>query len=224
MFWSVPPFVEVLPQLWRTVSQIAISVRAFPEDQVGIDRIVAAHGMAGSGLDAQGQPVGPFPPGTTVVTGADGSETERRNPADLAVFEAPIDTGGVATHAFIEVFHPAATTSRSHGHLVELVDGVASVSVPPAATGALVRITAYADGYLPQVVAEFGADEFWELAVAPDQRVLAYEVAMQPGEVFPDGGDDGLPRWLLAAGLALAGVVALGVGLAIALVVRRRRA
>jgi len=184
---------------------------AFPADAAAIDDIFVAHGIFAdrdprNNIRDATEDIG--------VTSPDGTRI-RLDLAPAEVFDAVVDTGAVQSHVLVQVLYPQPRDARSYAYTaVPDGDGVISVAVPPASTGARIRLAVYADGHIPALLPDIEATTFWDEAAANDYTpFLTYAVTLPAGdplaEAVPYGSSEDSAPWLLmvlaAAALALTG-------------------
>jgi hypothetical protein len=188
-------------------------IAGFPGEATAIDQIFINHGWYAD-LGSPGN--GEYDPGEEIgVTSPDGSRL-RTAPEPNAVFNARLDTGEVAATAFVQVLYPRPREALSYGFEapVDPETGTIALAMPPAETGAVVRIVLTADGRLPAVLEDIEAATFWEQAEAAGyDSFLTLEATLQEGDLFADSDEGGssLPIPALAV-IAVVAVVLLGGG------------
>ena len=185
-------------------------ITAFPDEQAAIDQIFINHGWY---ADIGSPPNGRYDPGEEIgITSPDGARL-RTAPERDAVFDARLDTGAVAASAFVQVLYPEPREALSYAFeaTVDEATGTVALAVPPAETGAVLRIVLRADGHLPVLLDDIEAATFWEQANAANyQPFVTLTATMVEGELFTDGADEAsiAPELALAGA---AGVIALGI-------------
>ena len=196
-------------------------ITGFPSESAAIDQIFINHGWY---ADLGAPPNGRYDSGEPIgVTSPDGANI-RTLPERDPVFDARIDTGDVASTAFVQVLYPEPREALSYAFTaqVDQETGTIALAVPPAETGAVVRIVLSAEGHLPLILDDIEAATFWADAEASGyQQFVTLTATMVEGDPFADEGDS-LPVALI--GGAAAAVVAIVVVLLGALRLRRRRA
>ncbi|MDA0350592.1 MAG: hypothetical protein O3A10_00085 [Chloroflexi bacterium] len=187
-------------------------ITGFPDEADAIDQIFVNHGWYAdlgdtpNGQYDEGEPIG--------VTSKDGAAIRTAPDRDV-VFDARLDTGAVASRAFVQVLYPEPREALSYAFEapVDPDSGTIALAVPPPESGAVLRIVLSADGHLPVVLDDIEAATFWADAEANGyQPFVELEATLREGNAF-GAEDDGssLPLPLLA-GAAAAVVAVLGGG------------
>ncbi|MBU1866448.1 MAG: hypothetical protein KKE89_08545 [Actinobacteria bacterium] len=184
----------------------------FPADTAAIDAVFVAHGVFAdteprNGIHDPGESIG--------ITSPDGSRlrTDYQTPE---VFQAVVDTGDVPARVQVQVLYPEPRDALSYAYTAvpDPETAVVSVAVPPASTGAVVRMVVRADGYLPVLLPDLHAEDFWAQADANGYRpFMTYQAALTPGDAMADAvavNASGAP--ILPGGFPLPLILALAIG------------
>jgi hypothetical protein len=156
------------------------------------------------------------------VTSPDGAAL-RREVQPAGVFDATVDAGDAEAAVLVQVIYPEPRDALSYAYAARPgEDGTISVAVPPASTGAVVRMAVSAEGRLPALLPDLYAEDFWADADRNGyEPFLSYSVDLPPGDPLADAmavGSDGRPirsggfPSVLVIGLVLAGSAVAGVG------------